>query len=96
MKLLVSRDAEADIARITRYTHRNWGADQARIYVGGLIEAIEKLSELPDRGRPTDGVPEHYLKIKYQSHNIFYRVSDGSLVIARILHHQMDFGRHLN
>jgi toxin ParE1/3/4 len=96
MKLFVSCEADDDLTEITRYTRHNWGDRQARNYVGGLIELIEGLPKQPDHGRSVDSVPVPYLRIKYKSHFVFYRILDDAILVVRVLHCQMDFTRHLN
>ncbi|OAT56725.1 ParE family toxin protein [Obesumbacterium proteus ATCC 12841] len=45
-------------------------------------------------GRDYDAVPG-VMRIEFQRHAIFYTVRDTDILIARILHQQMNHKRHL-
>ncbi|EAX6626074.1 type II toxin-antitoxin system RelE/ParE family toxin [Salmonella enterica] len=83
-----------DFRGIYDYTLRVFGETQADGYTDALEAFFETLSEMPAMGRDYDAVPG-VMKISFQAHMIFYVVRDGGILIARILHQQMDPRRHL-
>lgn len=90
----LSNLAVEDFAGIYEYTLLNFGALQADTYTNDLEKVLNLLSESPLMGsvRPeiADGVRRH----DNQKHVIFYRQRDSDIFVIRILHHQMDPGRH--
>jgi toxin ParE1/3/4 len=46
-------------------------------------------------GRACPEIRRGYHKYRAGSHVLFYRLIDGGIEVVRILHEQMDFGRHL-
>ena len=96
--------AELDFANILKWTTENFGARQSRIYRDTLIQAIGDLADGPDvagsRGRDEimPGLRTLHIARHGQPgrHFILYRAVEGRIIeIGRILHGQMDLGRHL-
>jgi len=90
----ISPRAQRDLDEIWAYTLRNWGIDQAELYVRQIARHIETVSERPSTGRACPEVRAGYYKYPSGSHLLFYRMTDGGMDIVRILHESMDFGRH--
>lgn len=90
----LSKLAEKDLAGIWRYTVDNWSREQANKYVNGLLNACADIARAPESvGRPCEYVREGYRKYPFGRHIIFYKIlEDGSTLISRVLHEQMDFG----
>jgi toxin ParE1/3/4 len=74
---------------------RQWGLAQAEKYILGLHETFQMLVEFPDLGRDASDIRPGYRKIETASHSIFYRKTGDGVLIVRVLHQRMDFGRHL-
>ena len=91
----ISRRARSDLAEIWRYTHSQWGLEQADRYLAGLYEAFQKLVANPSLGRPVPQVPKATFKYRCGSHLIFHRRHRKTLYIVRILHESMDHDQHL-
>ena len=53
------------------------------------------LAEFPDLGRDASDIQAGYRKIETASHSVFYRKTEDGVLIVRVLHQHMDFGRHL-
>ncbi|CAN7427075.1 type II toxin-antitoxin system RelE/ParE family toxin [Mesorhizobium sp. LjRoot246] len=68
--------------------------EQADRYHHDLIDAIEALARGVKTGRRTD-VREGYFKYPVGQHFIFFRQSESTLDVIRILHQRMDVERHL-
>ena len=86
--------AETDLENIWLYTLENWSPEQADRYQGQIAAAIEALAAGVKNGRPVT-VREGYFKYPVGSHFVFYRQSDSSLDVIRILHQRMDVEAHL-
>ena len=76
------------------YSAAQWSTLQAEVYTRDLLVAFSDLAA----GRRT-GVPitarRKYLRLLVGSHAIFYRETETSVDIIRILHQSMDVRRHL-
>jgi toxin ParE1/3/4 len=86
--------AESDPEEIWLYTFRNWSVEQADRYQNQIIAAIEGMADGSKTGQPVP-VRKGYYKYRAGSHFVFYRVSDASLDVIRILHQRMDIASRL-
>ncbi len=86
--------AQADLEEIWLYTFTKWSLEQADSYLAGFVAAFEALATGMKAGRPID-VRDGYFKYAIGSHFVFYRQSDSSLDIVRILHQRMDTSAQL-
>ena len=92
---VLSAKADADIVAIAETTIERWGFAQAEKYVLGLHETFRMLAAFPDLGREAGDIRPGYRKVETASHAVFYRKTDDGVLIVRVLHQRMDFGRHL-
>lgn len=74
---------------ISRYTIRNWGADQAMRYLDDIQECVRNVAESPLMGRACDGIKIGYRRVEQGRHVILYRRQPDGIVVARILHQRM-------
>jgi len=86
--------AELDLEDIWRYTAERWSPGQADHYHHDLIETMEALARGDKVGRRCV-VRDGYSRYAVNSHVVFYRESDYTLDVIRILHQRMDIERHL-
>jgi toxin ParE1/3/4 len=86
--------AEIDLEDIWLYTFQNWSLEQADRYLNDIMAAIAALANGTKTGRQVD-IRAGYLKYLAGSHYVFYRRSDLSLDVIRILHQSMDALAHL-
>ena len=93
--LRLSRRAVSDLAEIADYTIAEFGIDQARRYRDQLQACFRSLLANPQLGRSAEEVAPGLRRIRQQAHVVFYRVERDGLLIVRVLHHSMDFERHL-
>lgn len=93
-KCLFSPRARSDLEDIWRYTAETWSPEQADLYHGDIIDALDDLTAGRKVGRPVD-IRAGYFKYPVGSHLVFYRFAESSLVVIRILHRRMDVERHL-
>ena len=86
--------AEADLEEIWHYTLSHWSLEQADRYHRDLVATMDALA----RGQKTGHVctvREGYFKYTVASHVVFYRLTEHTLDVIRVLHQRMDVGRHL-
>lgn len=87
--------ARFDIREIWTYAVQQWGRRTADRYIRDLSAALEAVARDPYRGVATEWIEETCRKQVFRSHVIFYTVSDSGVVVARILHQQMDASSRL-
>ena len=90
----LSPRARHDLEEIWRYTAIRWSPKQADRYTRDIIDAAEGLASGALAGQPVD-VRDGYQKRRSGSHVIYYRFTDETLDVIRILHGRMDVSRHL-
>nr|WP_272903075.1 type II toxin-antitoxin system RelE/ParE family toxin [Xenorhabdus sp. Sc-CR9] len=71
-----------------------FGEAKADHYTAALDVFLETLASMPDIGRDYPAVPG-VMRIEFQRHTVFYTVRDIDILIARILHQQMNHAQHL-
>ncbi len=74
---------------------QQWGLARAEQYVLRLHETFRVLAAFPELGRDAGHIRPGYRKIETASHSVFYRKTEDGVLIVRVLHQHMDFGRHL-
>ena len=87
--------AQADIEDIADYTIGAWGHEQARLYVGDLRRAIERLATSALRHQLHDDVLPGLRKLRCGRHLVFYLVEGAVVDVVRVLHDSRDVRRHL-
>lgn len=87
--------AESDLMDIWQYTFERWDAAQADEYLDDLDDGIQQLAENPEMGVKRDYVREGYRVLFVNSHAVYYTVTSSTIHVIRVLHGQMDPGRHL-
>ena len=86
--------AEADLEEIWLYTFKTWSLEQADSYHADIVAAFEELAAGVKVGHAVD-VRDGYFNYAVGSHFVFYRQSDSSRAVVRILHQRMDPAAHL-
>lgn len=87
--------AESDLIGIWQYTFEQWDAARADKYLDELDDGIQQLADNPHMGAKRDYVRESYRVLFVNSHSVYYTVTPSTIHIIRVLHGQMDAGRHL-
>ncbi|HEX5048444.1 MAG TPA: type II toxin-antitoxin system RelE/ParE family toxin [Gammaproteobacteria bacterium] len=87
--------AESDLIGIWEYTIEQWDAAQADKYLDELDYGIKQLADSPEMGEKRDYVREGYRVLLINNHAVYYTVTPSTIRIIRVLHGQMDPGRHL-
>ena len=88
--------AEHDLHEIGIHTAEQWSEAQAEIYIGQILDAIERLATYPLFGQDIGWLRAGYRRCRAGSHLIFYVfTAEGDIEIARVLHERADVLRHL-
>jgi len=95
MSFRLTREAEADIVDIYRYSVENFGQAQADAYHDGLEDGFRLLADSPLLGRDYAFLRPGLRRYEHESHSVYYRVEDAGILILRVLHRRMDPARHL-
>lgn len=90
----LSKRADSDIAEIADFTISQFGIKQARRYREGLERIFRRLAEYPNSGRSAGHLAPRLRRMNFESHVIFFRHDEASVLIVRILHQRMAFKRH--
>jgi toxin ParE1/3/4 len=92
---ILSPRAQKDIDDIWDYTVAHWNLKQAEIYIRQIQQAIETVAAEPKIARSCNDIRRGYWKYPAGSHVLFFRLTPDGIDVVRILHHRMDFERHL-
>ena len=95
MRLRYSPAAARDIQRLYRQSIILFGMRQADAYYDGFAAAIGQLQAFPEAAPLREDLHGAFRVMRYQSHNIVYRIDAGEIVVVRILHGRMDMPRHV-
>ncbi|MGK2871391.1 MAG: type II toxin-antitoxin system RelE/ParE family toxin [Alphaproteobacteria bacterium] len=68
----------------------------AGTYLASLEQRFEQLAVEPALGRPVPHFRPGYFRNMFLRHAIFYTRNADGVLIVRVLHQRMDFGRHLS
>ncbi len=91
-----TRQADADLKDIYRYTRRTWGQVQATRYARQLPQRFRMLAEHPHAGTTREDLqPSGLHSFVHGSHVIFYQPQPYGVLIVRVLHGSQDVRRHL-
>lgn len=95
MRICLSKLALGDLDSIYSNTVAKWGHEQADRYLNDIWDTFEKITQTPERWRLRDKL-HHGCRICFTGrHAILYRIHEGRVEIARVLHDAMDFPRHI-
>lgn len=107
-RLRVSRLAQADLASILRTSLENWGDRGRARYAALLAAAMERATTDPrgpmtkDRTDLAPGIRSFHIRHLRREHGVgapvhvlYYRATDASIEIVRVLHERTAPQRHL-
>ena len=91
LRYVLTTAAESDLREVLRYTRRQWGAAQARRYVGQLQRCVEILATGDGGHRDLEDLHPGLRVVRCEHHDIFClpRIGAPALIIA-ILRERMD------
>jgi len=91
----ISAEAERDLIEIRQFGLKQWDAGRADKYLDELDDGIQLLADNPELGSGRDYVRAGYRVLSLSRHAIDYTVAPSTIHIVRVLHEEMDPGRHL-
>ena len=95
MKYQISRSTARDLFEIGRYTVREWGENQADIYLSALETRFQWLTGNKPLWRRRPDIHENVYSYQHERHIIIFTERDDGLRIIRVLHERMDVAGHL-
>ena len=84
LALVQSSETKQDLSNIYHFSHKNWGSDKAREYMGRIRTRMSALRSNPMLGTTHPDLPNGVHCLTAQSHLIFYRVHSGAVEILRV------------
>ena len=93
---VISKKAVSDLEEIWLYTVEKWSVAQADRYYRLIFDEINFICRNSNSGKSMEHVRKGYRASKVKSHLIFYRVSNNTIEMIRILHERMDIENRLN
>lgn len=94
-RLVLSDDADADLADILDYSISTFGAAVADDYLLSFEAAFDLLRRHPLAGAMRQDIAPPIHCLPHRSHRIFYDIEGEEIVVQRVLHYAMDAQRHL-
>lgn len=88
--LVISMAAKMDLDAIYQFSSNEWGSHQAERYLNAFKVKLIKLSNNPKAGQERQDLLANTRSIPVGHHIIFYRISDQTLQVLRILHERQD------
>lgn len=95
MRMRLSKLARGDLDSIYSHTIRKWGREQADHYLNDIWDTFEKITQTPERWRLRNELHPGCRICFTGRHAVLYRIREGRVEIARVLHDAMDFPRHI-
>jgi toxin ParE1/3/4 len=95
-RFVLTDNAERDFRSILRYTQQHWGRQRRDTYADRLVAAIDRLALFPSMGNARDDLGNGVRAIAVEHHLIIYHLENGTVVILRLLHQNMDATAHLD
>ncbi len=95
LPLILSPQAEDDFADILQYTFETWGEDQVYLYREVIDKALLTIQQNPQIGHRKLEISQEHRAFPAGRHIIFYRTTSNAVLVSRILHERMDYGRNL-
>ena len=90
----VTAKARYDLLQIGQYTELKWGKSQRNHYLKQLDDAFNLIAVNPKIGKDRSHVLTGYRSFQQGSHVVYYKESNV-IEIIRVLHEQMDVGKHI-
>jgi toxin ParE1/3/4 len=93
--LILSPQAEQDLADILQYTLETWGEAQLVAYRAVLEKAIQAIVDNPQIAPLRPDISPAHRTLLAGSHVVVYRLTDSAILVSRFLHARMDVRRHV-
>lgn len=87
----ITKDADADLEGIARYTIIEWGAEQAKLYLGKLHQCFQDITAKKALARTFSLRLSKVLVTRCEHHYVFYLHPEKEKpIILAVLHERMD------
>lgn len=90
----VTRRAAGDLDDVAEYSVTVWGDDGASYFDGLTAACLEVAAIHESLWRPVEGYPQ-LRRVRYEMHNVYFRVKPRQIELVRVLHASMDPSRYL-
>lgn len=90
-KLIISREADADLKRLYEDGFERWGEQQADLYYDDLLSHFDLLCEKPYLFRAVDDLRKGYRRSVCGKHTIYYRIQSNAVEIMGLVKHENRF-----
>ena len=91
----VSGKTENDLIKMYEYGIETFGLKQAQVYLFGLHDIFQVLSDNINLGRDASEFVFFLKRFSYKSHTIFYLATDTDILIVRVLNQSMNYEKNL-
>jgi toxin ParE1/3/4 len=82
------------MAEIAAYTLSEWGVTQMEKYLSAIEQCATLLAGTPRLGRPCGQILPGLCRFEKEQHVLYYLPEPGGILIARILHKNMQPESH--
>jgi toxin ParE1/3/4 len=89
LKVTYSALARKDLGDIRQWTLANFGVDEAKSYVRQIDWSLKRIAENPGLARDAADIRPGLKKLVSGSHVVYFRVTQSSIEVVRILHGKM-------
>jgi toxin ParE1/3/4 len=89
-RLVLTAEAEDDLAAIWRYPAATWDETRADDYLVRIRARFADLVTFPQLGPPRDGLEAGLRHLIVGQHPIYDRIGDDEILVRRILHQSRD------
>lgn len=94
MQLVLSPEAQSDLADILLYTVQQWGEEQLERYATALDRSLQLIADNPAIGRARPELFDGCRSFRVREHIVYYALRDETVFVFRVLHGRMDASRH--
>ena len=94
-RLELTEIARADLKSIRRYSSRTWGSDRTAQYMREIRDTMKRLVAGTEVSRNRDDLRPGLQMATSGRHRIFFETDQSRVLVLRVLHDRMDYGRHL-
>jgi len=95
LSLNLTQSAVHDLENIRDYSLSNWGQKRSDDYMDEFEKLFYLLLDNPCSGKSRADIKPGYRSLSIDKHVVFYRITEHTLEVLRILHGNMDTAQHL-
>lgn len=95
VKYYLRGHARNDIAKIRRYTIKQWGERQWEEYKKSLFKTLLSLANNPSVGMTIDEISPNAFRFPIKNHVVYYLKKDDKVIFVGVLSSEMSPKKHL-